>query len=139
MYGATVKVGGCAYTAHERGDTKMTPAHWATVLAAGASMAFENGDGRHGAILTAMAEQCRRIHATDNPAHVITLPDASTIAMPALPEMARGLIAAVPYTFASGSFKLAVPMGWRLVQVLPEMASSSKTPDALMCVMVPDA
>jgi hypothetical protein len=118
----------------------MTPAQMSTVLTAGSTLAFENGDGPLGAVLAVMAAQCRRLHAQDtNPAYTELPPDASTIAMPALPDAARGRIIPVPFKADGDGFTLSVPIGWRLVQVLPEMHAQSTRNDNLMCVVVPDA
>jgi hypothetical protein len=119
----------------------MTPAHMSAVFTAGASMAFENGNGPLGAVLAAMAEQCRKINAADNPAYVESPPDASTIAMPALADASRGRIMPVPLAASGDGFALAIPLGWRLVQVMPEITPSAEPykTNHVMCVMVPDA
>lgn len=122
----------------------MTPAHMSAVFTAGATMAFEAGNGPLGAVLAAMAEQCRKINAAGNPAIVESPPDASTIAMPALADASRGRIMPVPFEASGDGFNLAIPIGWRLVQVMPEITPSTadrKTnrTSHLMCVMVPDA
>jgi hypothetical protein len=116
----------------------MTPTQWSSVLAAGANAAFAAEGGTVlGSVLASMANQCRRINAIDNPREIEQpMIGTATQAMAKLPDASRGRLMPVTFHPNGEGFILDIPIGWHLVQIVPEMVSADK--NKIMAVMVPD-